>query len=199
MPESIPVQTSAWISVKQCSKPWNSEPIAWISTNWCMNQCETVSKTVKQWTLNKLVRESGWNNVQNRETVNPCLLNAWINTNWCVNQCETVFKTVKQWTPACWMLESVQTSAWISVKQCLVRESVWNSETVNSCLLNAWISTNQCMITVKVVKQRTHAAYEKPSWKLVFYVWCTIFWRQIYVWCTTPLWLHTICFYEFAT
>ena len=47
MPEPIPVQTSAWISVKQCSKPWNSEPIAWISTNWCMNQCETVSKTVK--------------------------------------------------------------------------------------------------------------------------------------------------------
>ena len=64
-------------------------------------------------------------------TVNPCLMNAWISANWCVNQCETVFKTVKQWTPACWMLESVQTSAWITVKvvkqrthACCLRETI---------------------------------------------------------------------------
>ena len=52
MPESIPVQTSAWISVKQCSKPWNSEPM-FVE---CLNQY-------------KLVHESVWNSVQNRETV----------------------------------------------------------------------------------------------------------------------------------
>ena len=108
-----PVHESVWNSVQ------NRETVnpcllnAWISTNWCMNQCETVSKTVKQWTLNKLVRES---------------LNAWIITIWCVNQCETVKPWNSELLPA----------------ECLnqykpVHDHCESSETTNPCCLRETI------------------------------------------------------------
>ena len=90
---------------------------------------------MKQWTrtcesvLNQCPKQ--WNSSLAHTSI-PVQTSAWISVKQClVRESVSVSKTVKQWTPACWMLESVQTSAWITVKvvkqrthACCLRETI---------------------------------------------------------------------------